>query len=81
VYVLECKDRRLSVRAILDELKTAAESRDAQAAIGVFSLPEHCPVEDPFTCELPNYLVLAQVPVRRGKPAWRRRWKSSTSKG
>ena len=32
-------------------------------------------------CELPNYLVLAQVSERRGKPVWRRRWKSSTSKG
>lgn len=49
LYVLECKDRRLSVRAILDELKTAAENRDAHAAIGVFSLPEQCPVEEPFT--------------------------------
>jgi hypothetical protein len=34
-----------------------------------------------LVCRLPNYLVLAQVSVRRGKPAWRRRWKSSTSKG
>ena len=28
-----------------------------------------------------NYLVLAHIPERRDKPAWRRRWKSSTSKG
>lgn len=48
-YVLECKDRKLSVRAILDELQEAAANRDAQAAIAVFSLPEHCPVPDPFT--------------------------------
>jgi len=49
IYVLECKDRKLSVRAILDELQEAAANRDAQAAIAVFSLPEHCPVPDPFT--------------------------------
>ena len=49
IYVLECKDRKLSVRAILDELHEAAANRDAQAAIAVFSLPEHCPVDDPFT--------------------------------
>lgn len=48
-YVLECKDRKLSVRAILDELQEAAANRDAQAAIAVFSLSEHCPVPDPFT--------------------------------
>ena len=49
IYVLECKDRKLSVRPILDELQAAAENRDAQAATAVFSLPEHCPVPDPFT--------------------------------
>lgn len=49
IYVLECKDRKLSVRAILDELQEAAANRDAQAAIAVFSLPDHCPVPDPFT--------------------------------
>jgi len=32
-------------------------------------------------CELPNCLVLSHFPERRDKPAWRRRWKSSTSKG
>ena len=32
-------------------------------------------------CEFPNYLVLSHFPERRDKPAWRRRWKSSTSKG
>ena len=26
-------------------------------------------------------LVLSHIPERRDKPAWRRRWKSSTSKG
>jgi hypothetical protein len=28
-----------------------------------------------------HFGVLAQISERRDKPAWRRRWKSSTSKG
>jgi len=34
-----------------------------------------------FACHLSQYLVLAHFAERRDKPAWRRRWKSSTSKG
>ncbi len=34
-----------------------------------------------YGCELARYVVLAPVSERRGKPVWRRRWKSSTSKG
>lgn len=48
IYVLQCKDRKLSERAILDELQEAAANRDAQAATAVFSLPEYCPVPDLF---------------------------------
>jgi hypothetical protein len=48
-YVLECKDRRRTLRVTLNELDKAATNREAQAAIAVFSRPEHSPVPDPFT--------------------------------
>ena len=48
-YVLECKDRRLTVKAILDELRRAAKNRDAHSVIAVFSRADHAPVPDPFT--------------------------------
>lgn len=48
-YVIECKDRRLTIRATLDELQRAAANRGATAAVAVFSRPEHCPLPDPFT--------------------------------
>ena len=48
-YVVECKDRRLSVKAVLDELRRASANRDAQAAIAVFSRPEHAPIDEPFS--------------------------------
>lgn len=38
-YVLECKDRRLSLKALLAELRGAATNRDAQAAVAVISAP------------------------------------------
>lgn len=47
-YVLECKDRRLTLKATLGELRRAADNRDAFAAIAVFSGAEHCPVPAPF---------------------------------
>jgi hypothetical protein len=47
-YVLECKDRRLGLKATLDELRRAADNRDAFAAVAVFSGSVHCPVPAPF---------------------------------
>lgn len=47
-YVLECKDRRLSLKALLAELRAAAENREAAAAIAVVSRPQHAPVSEPF---------------------------------
>jgi hypothetical protein len=47
-YVLEVKDRRLTLRATLNELTAAARNREAGAAIAVFSRQEHAPVEVPF---------------------------------
>jgi hypothetical protein len=47
-YVLECKDRRLSFKATMGELRQAADNRDARAAIGVFSRAEHAPIPAPF---------------------------------
>ena len=48
VYVVECKDRRLTLKATLDELRRATENRDAYAAIAVFSSLANCPVPAPF---------------------------------
>ena len=47
-YVVECKDRRLTLKATLDELRRASENRDAVAAIAVFSSVDNCPVPAPF---------------------------------
>jgi hypothetical protein len=47
-YVVECKDRRLTLKATLDELRRATENRDAYAAIAVFSGVDNCPVPAPF---------------------------------
>jgi hypothetical protein len=47
-YVVECKDRRLTLKATLAELQRAADNRDAFAAIAVFSSAENCPVPAPF---------------------------------
>lgn len=47
-YVVECKDRRLTLKATLDELRRATENRDAFAAIAVFSSLDNCPVPAPF---------------------------------
>ncbi|MDT0264338.1 hypothetical protein [Jatrophihabitans lederbergiae] len=47
-YVVECKDRRLTLKATLDELRRATENRDAYAAIAVFSGADNCPVPAPF---------------------------------
>lgn len=47
-YVLECKDRRLTLKATLAELRRAAANREAGAAIAVFARDEQCPFPAPF---------------------------------
>jgi hypothetical protein len=47
-YVLECKDRRLGLKATMDELRRAAANRDASAAIAVFSGPNNAPIPAPL---------------------------------
>ena len=47
-YVLECKDRRLTFKATMDELRKAVTNREALAGIAVFSTPANCPVPAPF---------------------------------
>lgn len=47
-YVLECKDRRLNLRATMTELRKAVTNREALAAIAVFSGPDTCPIPSPF---------------------------------
>jgi len=47
-YVLECKDRRLSFKATMDELRRASDNREAHAAIAVFSRQDNAPVPAPF---------------------------------
>jgi hypothetical protein len=47
-YVLECKDRRLSLKATMDELRRAADNRDASAAVGVFSSADNAPIPTSF---------------------------------
>ncbi len=48
-YAVEAKDRKLSLRAALDELEKAMANRDALASILVFKSPECCPAPDLFT--------------------------------
>jgi hypothetical protein len=47
-YVLELKDRKLGVNAILNELEAAMENREALAGIAVFSRDELSPIAAPF---------------------------------
>lgn len=47
-YVLECKDRRLSFNATMEELRRAVDNREAHAAVAVFSRAENAPVATPF---------------------------------
>ena len=68
VYVLECKDRRLSFRATMDELHRAADNRDARAAIGVFSHAEHAPIPAPFAV----FNVAQSWSMTRMNRTWRR---------
>lgn len=47
-YVLECKDRRMTFKATMAELRKAVTNREALAGIAVFSGSGHCPVPSPF---------------------------------
>jgi hypothetical protein len=42
-FVIECKDRRLSMSKTMDELGKAMDNHGAQAAIAVFSRDQHAP--------------------------------------
>ena len=48
-FVLECKDRNLSMAKTMDELTKAMDNHAAQAAIAVFSRTEHFPNPLPFS--------------------------------
>jgi hypothetical protein len=47
-YVVECKDRSLSLKKALDELDAAIANRDADAGIMVFAGAEACPSPEVF---------------------------------
>jgi hypothetical protein len=49
-YVLEAKDRKLSLAKALAELDDAIANRDAAAGIIVFAGDDLSPVEEPFAC-------------------------------
>jgi hypothetical protein len=48
-FVIECKDRRLSMAKTMQELSKAIDNHGAQAAIAVFSRAEHAPTPLPFS--------------------------------
>jgi hypothetical protein len=48
-FVIECKDRRLSMAKTMEELDKAMDNHGAQAAIAVFSRAEHAPNPLPFS--------------------------------
>jgi hypothetical protein len=56
-YVLEIKDRKVGLSAILAELDEAQANRGALAAIAVFSREDNCPAAGPFTYHGPRALV------------------------
>jgi hypothetical protein len=47
-YVVECKDRAMSLKKALDELDAAIVNRDADAGIMVFASVDSCPSEEMF---------------------------------
>jgi hypothetical protein len=47
-YVLEAKDKRMTLKATLEELDQALANRDADAAVMVFASSACCPVSEPF---------------------------------
>ena len=47
-YAIECKDRKLGLRAALEELGEATANREAAAAVMVFAQQDQCPVPEPF---------------------------------
>lgn len=48
-YVMEQKDRKVGMNAILNELDAAISNREALAGIAVFSTGENCPAASAFT--------------------------------
>ena len=48
-FVIECKDRRLSMAKTMQELGRAMDNHNAQAAIAIFSRAEHTPNPLPFS--------------------------------
>jgi len=48
-FVVECKDRRLSMAKTMEELGKAMDNHAARAAIAVFSRAEHAPTPLPFS--------------------------------
>jgi hypothetical protein len=48
-FILECKDRRLSMPKTMEELDKALSNHDAQAGIAVFSRQEYAPTPLPFS--------------------------------
>jgi hypothetical protein len=47
-FVVECKDKPLTLKRALDELDVALDNREAQAAVMVFSSLEVAPRTEPF---------------------------------
>jgi len=47
-YVIEAKDRSMTLRKALDELESAMRNRDAEAGVMVFANQGECPVNEPF---------------------------------
>lgn len=47
-YVIEAKDKPMSLKNALDEIESAMRNRDAQAGLMVFASQAECPVAEPF---------------------------------
>jgi hypothetical protein len=49
-YVVEAKDKPMTLKRALDELDAAMRNRDAEASLMVFANRGLCPVNEPFQC-------------------------------
>ena len=47
-YVVEAKDKPMTLKKALDELDAAMRNRDAEAGLMVFASQGECPVNEPF---------------------------------
>ena len=47
-YVVEVKDKSMTLKKALDELNAAMRNRDAEAGLMVFASPAACPIKEPF---------------------------------